>query len=72
MNLKLPILFYTSRHLKKANRPHLATDLWIEDIDSFDIDSAIRPLLDMLWQTFGYERCPYFDDVTGKFAPRQR
>jgi hypothetical protein len=56
-----------------ADRPHLTpSEVWIEDIDTVDIDSVIRPLLDTLWQAFGIERCPYFDDVTGKFAPRQR
>lgn len=47
------------------------SEVWIEDIETVDIDSLIRPLLDTLWQAFGIERCPYFDDATGKFAPRQ-
>jgi hypothetical protein len=65
------------RSSKTADRQHLVpSDVWIEDIETVDddglIDNVIRPLLDTLWQAFGVERCPYFDDVTGKFAPRQR
>ena len=57
---------------KKADRQHLVpSEVWIEDIDTVDIDSVIRPLLDTLWQAFGIEHCPYFDDATGKFAPRR-
>lgn len=55
-----------------ADRPHLIPpDVWVEDIDSVDMDSAIRPLLDTLWQGFGAERCLDFDEVTGAFAPRR-
>lgn len=55
-----------------ADRPHLIpSDVWIEDIDSVDVDGAIRPLLDTLWQAFGAERCLDFDEVTGTFAPRR-
>jgi hypothetical protein len=55
-----------------ADRQHLIPpDLWIEDIDSVDIDTAVRPLLDTLWQAFGAVRCLDFDDVTGTFAPRR-
>lgn len=54
-----------------ADRPHLIPpDLWIEDIDSLNIDEAVRPLLDNLWQAFGTERCLDFDEKTGAFAPR--
>jgi hypothetical protein len=57
---------------KKADRQHLVpSEVWIEDIDTVDIDSVIRPLLDTLWQAFGKERCLDFDDATGKFSPRQ-
>lgn len=56
----------------RADRPHLIPpDLWIEDIDSVDINDAIRPLLDTLWQAFGAERCLDFDDATGVFSPRR-
>lgn len=55
-----------------ADRPHLIPpDLWIEDIDSADIDAAVRPLLDTLWQAFGAERCLDFDDASGAFTPRK-
>lgn len=55
-----------------ADRPHLIPpEVWVEDIDSVDMDSAIRPLLDTLWQGFGAERCLDFDEATGAFAPRR-
>jgi len=68
--------FRPPRHPKKADRQRLIpSEVWIEDVDAIDIDgiidSVIRPLLDTLWQAFGIEHCPYFDDATGKFAPRQ-
>jgi len=60
------------RSSKTVDHQHLVpSEVWIEDIDTVDIDSIIRPLLDTLWQAFGIEHCPYFDDATGKFAPRR-
>lgn len=54
-----------------ADRPHLILpDLWIEDIDSMNLDEAVRPLLDTLWQAFGAERCLDFDETTGAFSLR--
>lgn len=61
------------RSSKTADHQHLVpSEVWIEDIETVDIESVIRPLLDTLWQAFGVERCLDFDDKTGKFAPRQR
>lgn len=55
-----------------ADRPHLIpADVWVEDVDSVDIDNTIRPFLDTLWQAFSVERCLDFDDKTGAFAPRR-
>jgi len=55
-----------------SDRSHLIVpEVWIDDIDSADIDGSVRPLLDMLWQAFGAERCLDFDEKTGLFAPRQ-
>lgn len=53
-----------------ADRPHLIPpDLWIEEIDSVNLDGVVRPLLDNLWQAFDIERCPHFDEKTGAFSP---
>lgn len=55
-----------------ADRPHLVpADVWVEDVDSINVDNAIRPLLDTLWQAFGAERCLDFDENTGTFSPRR-
>jgi len=69
---ELVISRHNSSH-KTVDRQHLVpSEVWIEDIDTIDIDSVIRPLLDTLWQAFGVERCLDFDEATGKFKPRQR
>jgi hypothetical protein len=55
-----------------SDRPHLVLpEVWIENLDTADIDSAVRPLMDMLWQAFGAERCLDFDATTGEFKPRR-
>jgi len=60
--------FRLSRHPKKVDRQHLIpSEVWIEDIDAVDIDSIIRPLLDTMWQAFGFERCFDYND-SGAFA----
>ena len=43
----------------------LIPELWIENLDSVDLDDVVRPLLDILWQSFGIERCfDYAQDGT--------
>lgn len=55
-----------------SDRPHLVLpEVWIENLDTADIDDAVRPLMDMLWQAFGAERCLDFDATTGAFNPRR-
>jgi hypothetical protein len=55
-----------------SDRPHLILpETWIENIESADIDEIVRPLMDMLWQAFGMERCLYFDATTGIYSPRR-
>lgn len=47
----------------KADRPHLVLPLaWIEDLSSLEqIDAILRPLLDLLWQSFGIPECNEYD-----------
>ncbi len=55
-----------------SDRPHLILpEAWIENIESADIDAIVRPLMDMLWQAFGMERCLDFDATTGIYKPRR-
>lgn len=55
-----------------SDRPHLILpETWIENIESADIDGTVRPLMDMLWQAFGMERCLDFDATTGVYSPRR-
>jgi len=63
--------FHPRRHPKKADRQHLVpSEVWLEDIGTADIDSIIRPLLDTMWQAFGFERCLDYNDATGEFDAR--
>jgi hypothetical protein len=55
-----------------SDRPHLVLpEVWIENLDTADIDGAVLPLMDMLWQTFGVERCLDFDATTGAYSTRR-
>lgn len=54
-----------------SDRPHLIIpEIWIQSLDTAEIDSTVRPLMDMLWQAFGAERCLDFDPTTGAYKPR--
>lgn len=56
-----------------ADRPRLAIpETWIPEVDAFDVDATVRPLLDIFWQSFGLDRCPHFDKATGAFLPARR
>jgi hypothetical protein len=61
------------RSSAKADRDHLiAPELWIDSLETANVDEIVRPLLDTLWQSFGVERCLDFDANTGAFKPRSR
>lgn len=40
---------------------------WIENIGTTNVDAAIRPTLDIIWQAFGHDRCNHFDEQTGEY-----
>ena len=48
-------------------------DVWIDALEGIataeHIDALARPMMDVLWQAFGVERCMEFD-LSGKWAPR--
>ena len=51
-----------------ADRPHLiAPEAWVENLDGAETDTVVCPLLDILYQGFGFQRCPDFDRETGKY-----
>ncbi len=55
-----------------SDRPHLVLpEVWIENLETADVDEAVRPLMDMLWQAFGVQRCLDFDATTGAYSPRR-
>lgn len=58
-------------HYQRAisDRPCLVPqEVWIENLESADPDKIARPLLDVLWQGFGRDRCPHFERETGAFG----
>jgi hypothetical protein len=59
------------RNTTHADRKDLVIpEVWIEGIDTLvDVDAVIRPVLDILWQSFGVERCAEYS-TEGKWAPR--
>lgn len=64
--------FRMFRNSPKADRDHLiAPELWVDNLETANLDDTVRPLLDTLWQGFGIERCLDFDPNTGAFKPRQ-
>lgn len=62
----------TPGRVKIADRDYLvAPELWVDTLESIGLDEVVRPLLDTLWQGFGYERCIDFDETTGEYKPRR-
>lgn len=48
---------------KFADREHLILpEHWVDNLESItNIDTVIQPMLDVLWQSFGIERCTEYD-----------
>ena len=62
---------YFSRKKPESDRPHLVVpELWIDSLESVKIDQIVRPLLDILWQGFGLERCLDFEANSGVYKPQ--
>jgi hypothetical protein len=54
-----------------SDREHLvAPEVWIDNLETADVDEIARPLLDTLWQGFGLERCEEYDEA-GVYKPRR-
>jgi hypothetical protein len=56
---------------RTADRPHLVLpEHWVEDVSAQqDPDVVAHPMLDILWQSFGLERCRLYD-AAGRWTPR--
>lgn len=66
-------LFVSNRQMRtyRSDREHLLPpELYVENLEQAEGASIARPLLDMLWQGFGLERCWDFDKDSGAFKPR--
>lgn len=66
-----------SRHSPRGgympDRDHLvAPEVWVDNLETANVDEIVRPLLDTLWQGFGVERCLDYDAKTGQYMPRNR
>ena len=47
--------------MPKSDRPSMRfPEVWIDNMDVFDIDIVVKPLLDMLWQAFRLPECDAF------------
>ena len=65
--------FFPRRGFAKPDRPHLvAPEIWIDNLESTEVDDFARPLLDTLWQGFGMERCMDYEPGTGAYKPRRQ
>ena len=64
---------FSRRSPAKPDRDHLvAPEVWIENLESAQVDDFVRPLLDRLWQGFGMERCLDYNLSNGAFQPRRQ
>jgi hypothetical protein len=45
-------------------------ETWIDNLETCNADREAAAVLDVLWQSFGLERCPYFDAATGAYVSR--
>jgi len=63
--------YFSNRGARKGDRRNLILpEIWTDSIDSIsDIDIVARPMLDLLWQCFGSERCPDYTEQ-GAWEPR--
>lgn len=46
----------------------VAPEEWVESLEVADPDKIAKPLLDVLWQGFGRDRCPHFERESGAFG----
>jgi len=63
--------YFSHRGAPKGDRRHMILpETWIEGIDLLgDVDTVVQPMLDLLWQCFGSERCPDYTNE-GVWKPR--
>lgn len=61
--------FHRSRTGSLTTNYALLPDLLLETTDPADLPQALRPLLDVAWQAFGFERCFSYDQ-DGTWTPR--
>jgi hypothetical protein len=54
-----------------ADRNSLALpEVWLESLDTLaDIDELVKPMMDVLWQSFGMEKCLEYA-ASGQWKPR--
>ena len=65
--------FFPRRGYSRPDRAHLvAPEVWIESLETANVDDFVRPLMDTLCQGFGLDRCLDYDAASGMFKPRQR
>jgi hypothetical protein len=62
---------YSVTSMSGADRPNLILpEVWIPRVEAIDnVDTLVQPLLDIMWQSFGLQRCEFFS-VDGKWMPQ--
>lgn len=59
--------FYRFGRVSADRANFVLPEVWIEDLSSVNVSSLTRQALDTLWQSFGFDHCPHFDEKTGVF-----
>lgn len=62
---------YSVTSISGADRPNLILpEVWIPRVEAVDnADTLVQPLLDIMWQSFGLQRCEFFGP-DGKWMPQ--
>jgi len=64
--------FTPRRGTSGADRAQMiAPEVWIDSLETANVDDFVRPLLDTLWQGFAFDRCLDYNAESGKYQPRR-
>jgi hypothetical protein len=65
LNTKNHSMWINQHYLSSiADREHMILpEVWIDHVELItDFEDLLRPSLDILWQSFGQQRCPFYDE----------
>lgn len=62
---------YASTYSTESDRDRYVLPVeWVEQLDGANADDIVRPILDVLWQSYGQSRCREYDE-TGAWNPQR-